>query len=251
MSWSTRELAELAGTTVRAVRYYHSAGLLDMPERDANGYKRYEVSHVVRVLRLKRLSELNVPLAEIAGTTADGKQPEHVLRVIDAELKASIEELKRARVELSVILNAGAPADLPEGFSEVGAQLSETERAMLLITSRVYGQAEMDDLREMMADKSIDSSRDVDFESLPEDADDATRQQLAEHLAAQVVTEQGKHPWLVDPSARAPRGREFAEEVLGQTVMALYTPAQLDVLVRLDKIINPTTSVTPTPAADN
>ncbi|WP_433560110.1 MerR family DNA-binding transcriptional regulator [Pseudonocardia xinjiangensis] len=28
MAWSTRELADLAGTTVRAVRHYHDVGLL-------------------------------------------------------------------------------------------------------------------------------------------------------------------------------------------------------------------------------
>lgn len=238
MSWSTRELAELAGTTVRAVRYYHSAGLLDMPERDANGYKRYEVSHVVRVLRLKRLSELNVPLAEIAGTTADGKQPEHVLRVIDAELKASIEELKRARVELSVILNAGAPADLPDGFSQVGANMTDADRALLLIYSRVYDPAVMTELRDMMSDKTGDDSRDAEFENLPDDTDEATRQHLAEFLAAKIVVEREKHPWLLDPVANAPQGREFAEDILGKSVIALYNRAQLDVLARVDRLIN-------------
>jgi hypothetical protein len=29
VAWSTRETAELAGTTVRAVRHYHQIGLLD------------------------------------------------------------------------------------------------------------------------------------------------------------------------------------------------------------------------------
>ncbi|MEQ3553652.1 WhiB family transcriptional regulator [Pseudonocardia nematodicida] len=40
VAWSTRQLAELAGTTVRAVRHYHEVGLLDEPARRANGYKR-------------------------------------------------------------------------------------------------------------------------------------------------------------------------------------------------------------------
>jgi hypothetical protein len=31
MAWSTRELAELAGTTLRAVRHYHEVGLLAEP----------------------------------------------------------------------------------------------------------------------------------------------------------------------------------------------------------------------------
>ncbi|WP_344094254.1 MerR family transcriptional regulator, partial [Nocardiopsis composta] len=60
MAWSTRQVAELAGTTVKAVRYYHRIGLLDVPERTANGYKRYEVEHLVRLVQIKRLSDLGV-----------------------------------------------------------------------------------------------------------------------------------------------------------------------------------------------
>ena len=33
MAWSTRQLAELAGTSLRAVRHYHDVGLLPEPER--------------------------------------------------------------------------------------------------------------------------------------------------------------------------------------------------------------------------
>jgi len=31
VAWSTRELAELAGTSVKTVRHYHQLGLLDEP----------------------------------------------------------------------------------------------------------------------------------------------------------------------------------------------------------------------------
>jgi DNA-binding transcriptional MerR regulator len=33
MAWSTRELAELASTTVNTIRHYHRLGLLAEPER--------------------------------------------------------------------------------------------------------------------------------------------------------------------------------------------------------------------------
>ncbi|WP_286160418.1 MerR family transcriptional regulator [Streptomyces yunnanensis] len=56
MAWSTREIAELAGTSLRAVRHYHEVGLLDEPVRRANGYKQYGVAHLVRLLRIKPLS---------------------------------------------------------------------------------------------------------------------------------------------------------------------------------------------------
>jgi AraC-like DNA-binding protein len=57
MAWSTREIAELAGTSLRAVRHYHEVGLLAEPERRANGYKQYGVAHLIRVLRIKRLTD--------------------------------------------------------------------------------------------------------------------------------------------------------------------------------------------------
>ena len=37
MPWSTREIADLAGTSLRAVRHYHEVGLLDEPERHGSG----------------------------------------------------------------------------------------------------------------------------------------------------------------------------------------------------------------------
>lgn len=37
MAWSTRRLAELAGTSLRTVRHYHEVELLAEPERRADG----------------------------------------------------------------------------------------------------------------------------------------------------------------------------------------------------------------------
>ena len=51
MAWSTHELADLAGTSLRTVRHYHEVGLLDEPERHSNGYKQYGVAHLVRGIR--------------------------------------------------------------------------------------------------------------------------------------------------------------------------------------------------------
>lgn len=74
MAWSTREVADLAGASVRAVRHYHEIGLLKEPERGANGYKHYGTSHLLRVLRIKRLTTLGFSLPQIA---AMGEADEH------------------------------------------------------------------------------------------------------------------------------------------------------------------------------
>lgn len=57
MSWSTRQLAELAGTTVKAVRHYHEVGLLEEPERASNRNKQYWTAYLVRLLQIRRLRE--------------------------------------------------------------------------------------------------------------------------------------------------------------------------------------------------
>ena len=101
MAWSTRELAELAGTSLRAVRHYHEVGLLPEPERRSNGYKQYGVAHLVRLLRIKRLADLGFSLPQIAELGDDDEHPAEALRALDAELAATIERLHAARAELA------------------------------------------------------------------------------------------------------------------------------------------------------
>ena len=55
-------LASYAGVTIRAVRHYHHIGLLPEPERDASGYRTYDAAAVVRLIRIRTLSEAGVPL---------------------------------------------------------------------------------------------------------------------------------------------------------------------------------------------
>ena len=89
MAWSTRQLADLAGTTVKAVRHYHKVGLLDEPERLSNGYKQYQVAHLIRLLQIVRLSELGVPLAQIATLDQSEERPDDAIAVLGFEMIGS------------------------------------------------------------------------------------------------------------------------------------------------------------------
>ena len=109
MAWSTREIAELAGTSLRAVRHYHEIGLLDEPERRSNGYKQYGVAHLVRVLRIKRLTDLGFSLHQIAAMGEHDDHPAEALRTLDAELAATIERLQHARAELALCPSRSRP----------------------------------------------------------------------------------------------------------------------------------------------
>lgn len=70
VAWSTSELATLAGTTVNTIRHYHRLGLLEEPDRRHNGYKQYEMVDLVRLLHIRRLVELGVPLSRIKEPSA-------------------------------------------------------------------------------------------------------------------------------------------------------------------------------------
>ena len=65
------QIARLTGTTVRTVRYYHSLGLLPVPE-ERGGWRDYELSHVARLSRIRWLTQAGVPLETVA-------------RILDAE----------------------------------------------------------------------------------------------------------------------------------------------------------------------
>jgi DNA-binding transcriptional MerR regulator len=235
VAWSTRELARLTATTVKTIRYYHQLGILDEPERMANGYKQYGVSHLVRVLRVKRLSDLGVPLAEVATMDQAIGHPDEALRTIDAELKATIERLEHVRAEIGAIRKYGSPTDLPPGFSEVGADLSEADRAIILIYSAVFDRKTMDRVLEVVR-AGRNRPEAMEFDELPADADDERRREVAQRFAVYLQSLTQDHPWL--SAAGSARGvPESAGELIRDAVADLYNPAQIDVLQRAQRLL--------------
>lgn len=59
-----KSLADLAGTTVRTIRYYHQLGLLAVPEQGTT-WRSYGFTHLTRLMRIRWLVESGVPLAEV------------------------------------------------------------------------------------------------------------------------------------------------------------------------------------------
>lgn len=85
---------------------------------------------------------------------------------------------------------------------------------------------------------------DYEFDALPADAGEDTRQQLAERFAPVVRRQYQDHPSLKDAGARAPQGEAVTRSVVVQGLVEFYNPAQLDVLRRANALIeaNPTPS---------
>ncbi|GAA2677786.1 MULTISPECIES: MerR family transcriptional regulator [Actinosynnema] len=235
MGWSTRELADLAGATVKTVRHYHRMGLLDLPERGPNGYKRYEAAHLARVLRIKRLTGFGLTLSRIRELEDAGRLPDDAgdgaVDAIDAELAESIERLRRARADLAVLREHRAPLDTPAPFAPVVDGLSEEDRDLLAVVSAAFGADALDDLRALMAEAG-DGGPGAELYHLPEDAGDAAVEELAARLAASIRRDRERFPWLADPGSRAARGPAPAESALGNAFAERFNPAQLRALAR-------------------
>lgn len=237
VAWSTREVAELAGTTLRAVRHYHALGLLAEPERMANGYKAYRTDHLVRILEIRRFSSLGFSLQSIAGMESDSSNLEERLAAIDADLADSIDRLTAARREIASLRAEPTKLDLPHGLSmaATNARLSSSDRSLFAVLSHMTGDDPDRHWQSMLQDYEHDEAT-GEFDSLAEDADEATRQALAQRMAPQMTALSARHP----PSpAIAGQSRRKSQKV-GETVIAamldLYNPAQLDVLARVWRI---------------
>ncbi|WP_063834358.1 MerR family transcriptional regulator [Streptomyces griseus] len=168
MTWSTRQVAELAGTTLKTVRHYHKLGLLEEPERAANGYKRYGVKHLVRLMGIRRLVDLGVQLADVPSVQAADGRAEQILRTLDGELARNIERQQRMRREIAAVLDDGVSLGLPPEFGAAASDLPQPQQALLVAYSSILTPRAMSVVREQFAAPRDDSA--TEFEQLTEDA---------------------------------------------------------------------------------
>lgn len=232
MGWSTREVADLAGTTVNTVRHYHRTGLLDEPDRMANGYKQYGARHLVRLLQIRRLRDLGVPLAQIETIGfAEGANPSQALLAIDADLAVTIERLQRARGEIRAILQGSTATDVPAGFEDIAGLLSAPDRSLMLVYSQLYDEQAMTDLKGMVESGSDAGS--AEFEALAPDAPEADRQRIAETIAPQLIQHLADYPWLLEQRTHLTRSPRDAKEAFDAVMSELYNEAQRDVMQRV------------------
>ncbi|MER7666740.1 MerR family transcriptional regulator [Streptomyces sp. NPDC096193] len=235
VAWSTRQLAELAGTTAKAVRHYHEIGLLDEPERASNGYKRYGVSHLVRLLRIRRLTDLGVALADVPSVESGDEKARQILRDLDSELAADIERRQRMRRELAAIMDNRTALDMPPDLKTLADDLPETQRSLLMAYSSILTPEAMAALQEQLSGPRGDL--DAEFAALDEDAPDDVRQRLAERMAPEIRRQHRAHPALADLGLASHRERAVAESVAVHALVEFHNRAHLDVLRRVHTIL--------------
>ena len=174
------ELARLAGVSVRTLRHYHQIGVLPEPPRAGNGYRCYQIGDLVRLLRIKRLAALGIPLDRMPELLDDtGRhppQPPHLphpsepsdlphplepshppvppvssdlLDQLDRELDAEIERLTRQREIIAQIRAEGVAPDIPPelarffavfGSSGMSPALTATDRDQSVLLAHLVGE---------------------------------------------------------------------------------------------------------------
>jgi DNA-binding transcriptional MerR regulator len=117
VAWSTRQLADLTGVTLRAIRHWHDLGVLPQPDRLSNGYKQYTARHLVLALRIARLTGLGFSLEEVAGALRSDAHGQASLRELRVELDRKIAGLERIRAEIDELVRLGVSPDVsPEAL---------------------------------------------------------------------------------------------------------------------------------------
>lgn len=156
------QLASYAGVTVRAVRFYHQKGLLPEPGRDHSGYRRYDASAVVELIRIRTLADAGVPLSRVKELlAADAEEFAAAVEEIDRRLRAEIRERQRHRERIARLAAGDSLALPPEAVAyldrmrELGIpeRIIEGERdAWILVAAQlpermgVYIQSKQDQL---------------------------------------------------------------------------------------------------------
>jgi DNA-binding transcriptional MerR regulator len=105
----SRDLAEFAGTTPRALRHYHRIGLLPEVPRDPNGYRRYSIRDLVTLLRIRQLAGSGMPLRRIRRVLEmDRQSQDELLAELDRELAEQEQRLAAQRELLADLRRHGA-----------------------------------------------------------------------------------------------------------------------------------------------
>jgi DNA-binding transcriptional MerR regulator len=178
------QLAKYAGVTIKAVRHYHQRGLLEEPPRDPSGYRRYNASHAIDLVKIKTLAEAGVPLARVKELlTANPDQFTAAIAEIDRKLQERLEELIRIRQRITQLSSGdrlfvtAEVADYLDYLREIGVsqRTAQLERDLWILVQSISPQEAaifLHDKRDLLQDpefRSIYLAYDAAFDWSPDD----------------------------------------------------------------------------------
>ena len=135
MTYTIKQIAELAGVTTRTLRYYDEIGLLNPASTGDNGYRYYDQGSLLTLQQILFFREVDVPLGEIQDIMAQPdfdlasalERHRKALQARAARLEALIETVDQtiAALEGEWTMNN---KDYFEGFDESKYQAEAEER---------------------------------------------------------------------------------------------------------------------------
>jgi DNA-binding transcriptional MerR regulator len=245
------ELARLAGVSVRTLRHYHQVGLLAEPERDFNGYRRYDVHDLVRVLRIRRLAALGMALDQMA-PLLDGEPDSAagILEDLDKELAGLIDRLEEQRRIIAQLKERDVPPDLPPEYAPFfEAYLKHSPPSKLVAIDRdqailLAGLASAEDnarigelYQAMASDESLPAVIELSerFDQLAADTPEADLRTLATEYAARLAPLVAEFGGQDEPGELASLGP--SADLLVQHAADLMNPAQRRLLELVESML--------------
>jgi Predicted transcriptional regulators len=235
MGWSTKQLADLAGVTVRSIRHYHQMGVLADPQRSLNGYKQYQIEDLVRVMQIKRLTSIGMTLAQVKTAFEDPGRGLGMLADLEGEIDAQISRLQAAKSEVvaarELQLRPDVPSILARKFGYDQAESTEE------LTQLVFFLSQLTDLSSFDVDAIEDvtlGNLDEKFRNLPADA----AQDELESLAVALLGELEQYRDVIVASDDGLDGDEVTMFLVNSAVDSYLNEAQRWVLKRVtDELI--------------
>ncbi|MFD7467960.1 MerR family transcriptional regulator [Streptomyces tendae] len=261
------DAAAFAGTTPRAIRHYHAIGLLPEPERGADDRRRYGYDDMIRLLWIRKMADVGIPLEDIRTTFEPGTDIEQSLARLEESLAAQAAVIERQRAAVRNWRESGDPLGLlsPHVTGRVRHlppnSLRRSDLDTLLVTERIFGplgaalqadrfivlathpelRAEDDRLTE--AETALDDSVDPDDPRVEEIAEQWCAHELAVESA---IEKAGLDDTLVELAVHQPDRTTDPED--GEPVMSAiqaigkmpydFSPARLRCMERAAELLN-------------
>ncbi len=109
MPMTISKLARAAGVNVETIRYYQRRGLIEQPEKPAQGYRTYPPATLTRIRFIRRAQELGFSLEDIDHLLAMEDQPCAQARELAqqklAQVQAKLHDLQQLAGALSKLVS--------------------------------------------------------------------------------------------------------------------------------------------------
>lgn len=117
MVYTIKQLAELAGVSVRTLHYYDEIGLLRPSRAQPNGYRQYDEPELLRLQQILFFRELDFPLEEI----------QKILQAPDFNMKAALKD-QRKLIELKKKRLVGLIATIDKTLKKLNNEITMSDQ---------------------------------------------------------------------------------------------------------------------------